>query len=394
MRRVSGCFENAGIAPVDITILSLSTSAWAYPYWTSRQFLMYELARRTRVVYATQRPDLRDFLHPGSRGDKRQRPPFDAPPGMVVARTKWPRTYRFRLLDAAFSSAYRRRLQAHLDSRDGQRVVYAWNPSFVDTVRRLSYDTLVYHPYDMFRHFVDSPDEVVEQESAICDLADAVITPHQKVADALGHPNTHVMNNGVFLPAFPDFRDLQPFEGLREIGRPLIGYVGAINDKIDFALLLDVFSTQTDWNLAFVGFSGPGKWKSSPAFQRISKLSNVHFLDGVPIDQVARAMAGFDVGIVPYSLSGWAGFSESPLKMYQYWAVGVPVLSTPLPNLQPDREALAIGRTPDEWSAAISELLRLRNEAVRARLREKAVAHSWAAKADKVLGLLRGLRQG
>lgn len=371
------------------SILSLSTSDWAYPYWTSRQFLMFQLARRARVIYASDRPEVRKALQRWLFRLSASKAPFDPPDGVFLLSARWPRTFRFPKLDRWFLQAYASRLQRHLDAgRPSKRVVYVWNPSFLEVVKALSYEVLIYHPYDMFRHFVGSPGKVIQQEEDLCTLANAVVTPHREVARVLAHPNAHVMNNGVFLPAFPHYASLNQPEFLSRFDRPLVGYVGAINDKIDFPLLLEVFEARPEWQLVIVGFAGAGNWKRSEPYERLCSLANVRFMEGVPIDRLAHVIAGFDVGIVPYSLSGWAQFSESPLKLYQYWAMGVPVVSTPLPNMEPISGALAVCRTAEDWQAGIEQQLASRTDASRAQLRARAEAHSWAVNADRVMSLI------
>ena len=367
---------------IDSVVLSLSTSSWRMPYWTSRQFLMYELAGLTKVVYATGREDLRDALDFRTVFRSRDPEPFAPPSGLEVINSIWPRTYRYSGLEKMLSKAYVRRLQRHLDTRR-RRTLYVWQPKFVAIAKRLSYDALVYHPYDMFRHFHGAGEQVARDEEELCQLADAVVTPHSKVAEVLAHPNSHVINNGLFLPAFPDYRSVKAIRAVAE-SQPAIGYLGMINDKIDFELLLRVFQRRPDWQLVFVGFEGPGTWREGDAYRAIRALKNVHFMSSVPIDKAASVIAGFDVGLIPYSLSGWAKFSESPLKLYQYWAMGVPVVSSPLPTLESIPAALEVSGSSDEWEAAIEKQLQARTAGSRSSLRELASNHSWTAKAHQV----------
>lgn len=374
---------------IDSVVLSLSTSSWRAQYWTSRQFLMYELAELTRIVYATGREDLRNVLAPRTVFRRRAPQPFAPPAGLELLSPRWPRTYRYSRLDRVFSHAYVRRLQRRLDMGK-ERTLYVWHPEFVEVVKRLSYDVLIYHPYDMFRHFFGATDQLVQDEEELCRLADAVVTPHSKVAEALAHPNSHVIHNGVFLPAFPDRGGSKNRDAARK--RPAIGYLGMINDKIDFEVLLDVFRRRPDWQLVMVGFEGPGTWREEAAYRSLRALENVRFAGPVPIDKAASAMAGFDVGLIPYGLSGWAKFSESPLKLYQYWAMGVPVVSSALPTLESIPVALEVSHSRDGWEAAIETQLRARADGCRDRLRQLANGHSWGARARQVLEIIRNCR--
>lgn len=369
-------------------ILSLSNDSWDTPYWTSRQFLTYCLSKHARVLYATDRPEIRSL-----RSHRREvdlgSAPFAPPPGLEVLRASWPRTYRLRRLDGLMHGLHAKELQGRLRrARPARRILYVWHPSHVTTVERLEYDLLVYHPFDMFRHFDGSSDAVAMAEARLCELADAVVTPHQKVAEALGHPQSHVVHNGVFLPAFPDFRSLPTPPQMHHVARPVIGYLGAINDKIDFELMADIARARPDWQFVMVGPRGGGRWRDSNAFRAFSGRSNSIFLPGVPIDRVAPIMASFDVGLIPYRLEGWARFSESPLKLYQYWAMGVPVAVSPLPNLGSEPGSLEVGEAAQDWVEGIERLLQARSETSRWALRQRALEHSWEERAARVMEII------
>lgn len=372
-------------------ILSLSRTQWSSPYWTSRQFLTYYLSRHARVLYATDRAEFRTLLTLRQKSEP-ETAPFAPPPGLELVNTPWPRTYRFHRADSVLLDLHVRALQERLDrDRTSRRVLYVWHPVHLTTVERLDYDVLVYHPFDMFRHFSESSDRTVELEDRLCRLADAVITPHHAVAESLGHPRSHVVHNGVFLPAFPDYRSFPAAPQLQGLSRPVVGYLGVINDKIDFRILRDAARARPGWQFVMVGPTRSGAWRDSEAFRAFAGLENTKFLPGVPIDRVAPIMAGFDVGAIPYVLDGWAGYSESPLKLYQYWAMGVPVVASPLPTFVSEPGAIEVGASGGEWVGAIDRLLEARSEGRRSALRQRALGHSWEEKAVQVMSIIDGL---
>lgn len=91
-----------------------------------------------------------------------------------------------------------------------------------------------------------------------------------------------------------------------------------------------------------------GDWFDWPALERTAKEhhgarfvmigddrrhpqmpSNVHFLGLKPQHMLPAYLAHTDVGIIPFKLSGTT-HAVSPLKVFEYLAMGVPVASTPL----------------------------------------------------------------
>jgi glycosyltransferase involved in cell wall biosynthesis len=372
---------------MQVNLLSISNSPWSTPYWTSRQFLSYELARYANVAYAIERPELRNVTRWLAIQFRRREAPFAPPTNLQVMPQFWPRTHRYKRLDQLLLHAYTRQLQRALDRGTGKRgrVIYVWNPGRLEIVKRLSYDLLIYHPYDMFSFFDGFDSQSERQELELCRMADVLITPHRQIAERLEHPCAHVVPNGVFMPAFPS----GPIEadGKAGMDRPLIGYFGAYN-KVDYQLLLEIFSERPEWQLEIVGFKEAGDWSDSPAYKSLKNLGNVRFMDGVPIDRAAPVIARFDVGLCPYNLSTWMQFCESPLKLYQYWAMGVPVVCSPLPNLSPIDGAIEICRTSEEWRTGIELQLALQSPQLRAALRHRAENHSWTHLAGRVFHII------
>lgn len=121
------------------------------------------------------------------------------------------------------------------------------------------------------------------------------------------------------------------------------------------------------------------------------RLENVHFLDLVPVDDLAGALAGAHVHVVPQSPEG-AGFAV-PSKVVNVLAVGRPAVVTasdnsPLGDLA--RECPAVVRVEpgdiDEFASAVSAILDM--DAVEyAEL--SAAARQWASARDRTTAVQR-----
>ena len=59
--------------------------------------------------------------------------------------------------------------------------------------------------------------------------------------------------------------------------------------------------------------------------------SNVIFAGRRPYAAVPSILACLDVGLIPFRL-GPEGLHASPIKLYEYLAAGLPVISTPIPE--------------------------------------------------------------
>jgi hypothetical protein len=95
-------------------------------------------------------------------------------------------------------------------------------------------------------------------------------------------------------------------------------------------------------------------------------------------------MAAFDVCLIPYVLNDYTE-KLSPIKLYEYLALGKPIVATGLPYLKREAESITIVRTPSEFVASVSTALH-QPLSVAEQLRRRSVAegYSWVRQVDQV----------
>jgi glycosyltransferase involved in cell wall biosynthesis len=160
-------------------------------------------------------------------------------------------------------------------------------------------------------------------------------------------------------------------------------YVGALARWFDFALLADVARALPGWDFRLYGETLDGAWGRSPA----AALDNVAFLGARAHAEIPRLLADANVAILPFVVSPVTAF-VSPIKLYEYFAAGKPVVSSPMPEAEAFAEA-RIARTAAEWVEALGEALaESRDPASPARLRAVGRANDWSARGREALGHL------
>jgi glycosyltransferase involved in cell wall biosynthesis len=116
----------------------------------------------------------------------------------------------------------------------------------------------------------------------------------------------------------------------------------------------------------------------------------VHFTGALPHDRLPAALARADIGVAPFDPIKHAplrlGFFWSPLKIFEYMAVGLPVVAPALPRLsklvEHGREGVLYD--PDDPRGLDHALIALADPAVRRRMGAAARARvvrdfSWDA---------------
>ena len=68
-------------------------------------------------------------------------------------------------------------------------------------------------------------------------------------------------------------------------------------------------------------------------------------------------MSSFDVGVMPYDCFDEKNLHCSPLKLFDYFLAGIPVVSTPILSLSEYPDLIYFGETAEEFSRAIEKAL-------------------------------------
>lgn len=130
-------------------------------------------------------------------------------------------------------------------------------------------------------------------------------------------------------------------------GRPIAGYYGALASWFDYALVAEVARLRPDWSFALIGPDYDG----SLARFDLDHLPNVYCLGPRPYAALPGYLHRFTVAMIPFQINEIT-LATSPLKLYEYFAAGRPVISTPLPECAAFDE-VRIVRNAGELSAAL-----------------------------------------
>ncbi len=172
---------------------------------------------------------------------------------------------------------------------------------------------------------------------------------------------------------------------LEAIPRPRIGYVGSICSRLDYDLLHKIANEHLEWSIVMIG--GPDNYVPKDLVERLRKLPNVFILPKKDHEEIPRYMAKFDIGIIPFELNSLTK-TMNLLKMYEYLAMGLPVVSTELPEVKLFSEEIKIARNHEEFVNLIEDELRTNNPLKIQRRIEVAKENSWEKRAEQISSLV------
>jgi glycosyltransferase involved in cell wall biosynthesis len=149
---------------------------------------------------------------------------------------------------------------------------------------------------------------------------------------------------------FPSGVDSSHYRSAIEQRRPgrekVAGYLGVIDERLDLNLVDSVAAALPDWRFEMVGPVA----KIDPA--DLPDRPNITYLGHHSYDQLPRALARFDVALMPFALNE-STKSISPTKTLEYLAAGLPVVSTPVPDVVSEfGQVVTVCGTPEEFASA------------------------------------------
>lgn len=174
---------------------------------------------------------------------------------------------------------------------------------------------------------------------------------------------------------------------IEAIPEPRLGFLGTLNAKVDLDLVLSVARRRPDWHWVFLGMV---QTEEIPRRLRdaLDGAGNIHLLGPRPRERLVAYERGFTISTIPLLLNSWTRYVR-PLKFCEYLALGRPIVSTPLPELAPERELVHFAEGEEAWVAEIEAILAGRSKASPERLREAARNFSWTSRLEQISAWIR-----
>ena len=266
-------------------------------------------------------------------------------------------------------------------------ILWSFMPNVGGLIGRLGERMVLYHCVDDYAEFSGVSREAIRRlESDLVRRSHIVLTSSERLRDErIGlNPRTHFVTHGVDIAHFG--RALDPAtpipEELRHLPRPIVGFFGLIADWVDISLIRAMADRHPDWSIVLVG-------RVATDVSAIQGRPNVRLLGRKPYELLPAYCRGFDVGIVPFRMNDLT-VRANPLKLREYLAAGLPVASTPLPEVLRYDALVETGGDDREFIEAVERALARRSAAaVRARV-DAMRAESWEARVEEIAGLLEG----
>lgn len=236
---------------------------------------------------------------------------------------------------------------------------------------------MVYHCVDEFTAFTGASPEIGELEASLARRADLVIVSAERLRAAKKryNSNIHVIRHGVdhahFAKALDPKTSVHP--EIADLPKPVLGFFGLIEDWVDLTLIRRLSSTFPEASIVLIG-------KVQTSLAAIAGAPNVYLMGRRPYEELPSFCKGFDVALMPF-VDNELARSANPLKVKEYLAAGLPVVSTPVPEV----EALGlcrIARNHQEFVEGVREALK--DPGPTQARSQSVLGESWESKVEEI----------
>ncbi len=312
--------------------------------WFTTENLFREVSPDRAETLMLRCADVRVAWSKGERPWSWNRPARESAPGLwrrdMVLPSGWMKSYP-SLGMAPIARAVRRWRAAR--APDGPLSLVMTYPYYLHLARKLRPDRLVYFNIDDYRLYW--PKSAAQVESlelrAVCysDLtvctsalrAEELRRALPEVADRIRHlphgaPTVSIPDRPQVLPAGPP-------ADIAQLPRPWLGYVGTLEDRVDWSLMARLADSNPAASIILVGRVGPegdSPWQVDR--RRCLASPNVHAIGWRAQETIDAYNRSFNLGLIPYRVDHPFNIACCPTKVMDYMAAGRPVVSTDVPE--------------------------------------------------------------
>jgi len=306
--------------------------------------------------------------------------------------------YVFSTIDSFFShKRVIKKLNKVLDKINGQpatRVLWSCFPMFVDYFDKIRADLTVFDAVDNWiEHPSFKKDKGLLEKNyqIIARKSDLIFTVSENLLDFfknLGREkDIHWIANGVEVSHFTGQETGRP-KDMEKIPRPIIGYVGIIQQRLDLDLLEYLAEKNPEKSFVLIGPFWPVYFRKfrKPAveIERLRKHKNVYLLGPRSYQLTPAYIRNFDLAISPHRLDSFIKYTSS-LKVLEYLICGKPVVTTPSSSVERFSHLVNIARDYQDFDKKIKKALESDSQELKEERIRQISSQDWGLKAEEMM---------
>lgn len=259
----------------------------------------------------------------------------------------------------------------------------SWVFHYPNVAKYINPSLRIYQCIDPIIMSYDAKHGIVSERQLIQN-SDIVICTSKQLFDERRklHPKTYFIPNAADIKhsVLATDKNLPAHRSMQNFKRPIIGYFGNIEKRIDYEMMRTVIQKNNDKTFVF---AGPVEKHWVPDF--FFNSPNVHFIGKILYNEMPSVVKSFDVAIIPFRRYE-SSATVFPMKLFEYLGAGKPVVST---DFNPDlkdftHDLIPFCSTAEEFSDALNDALDSNSEELQRERIELACKHTWESRATAI----------
>jgi glycosyltransferase involved in cell wall biosynthesis len=169
-----------------------------------------------------------------------------------------------------------------------------------------------------------------------------------------------------------------------EVGQKTVGYFGAISSWFDVEIVRHLAESRPSYRVVLVG----SVYQAD--VEGLRALLNVELIGEQPYASLPAYLAQFSVCLIPFKITPLIEATD-PVKLYEYFSQGKPVVSTDLPEVRPYGDLLYVARSPAEFLAQVDLALAEHDPGLTERRLDLARSATWESRYRELHAAIRGI---
>jgi|GEM_PF-38124 len=222
------------------------------------------------------------------------------------------------------------------------------------------------------KHGLVSENQIIREADLVICTSKQLYKEKKKI-----NPNTYFIPNAADVEHFNKALEIENINTqnrlLRNIKRPIIGYIGNIERRIDYQLVINIAKKHPDKNFVFIG---PVEKEFIP--EAFLSVPNIYLPGKANYEDLPEILSQFDIAMIPFKKDEVSN-TIFPLKLFEYLGAGRPVIST---NFNQDleeftKESVVYCSDAASFSNAIDFILENDNEEKKQYRLKIATENTW-----------------
>ncbi|MCX6149371.1 MAG: glycosyltransferase [Ignavibacteriales bacterium] len=163
---------------------------------------------------------------------------------------------------------------------------------------------------------------------------------------------------------------------IKNLKKPVIGFFGLLAPWINIDLICKSACNYPEYTFLIIG-------KPATDISQFDEIKNLKFVGEIPYKELPAYAKVFDVGLIPFKVNELT-IAANPIKLLEYLSMGIPVVSTDLPEAAKFKDYIFIAKDDKEFINQIQTAV-LDNQPIRNKARMiEAEKYSWQSITENI----------